>query len=734
MTLCFIAPLLLPSSPSSPKPGALLAAWFVFSCPAVSQPEPLAPDPAQRHHGPVPDHLLLMTYWVTTSCLDCRTGRPRTAQTPSRAPSQPPSQNPDNTSTAAFPAPTPLPLLTTSPVPDPMDPAPTPFVAQPPLVLPATTPVLDPTLSAPPAPSAGASPNFVTCSDFSASIGDLRQFLQDKIVSAVQAVTSALLTSQPAPTLQTPYTDNPAGPSSCPTPTSPTHTHRIYDLPKLANPSWPGSTALEEPAPVLIKGFSVVKGPTTSTSNCQFIKAVPNFLTFGRFWVVYLLLRSSTSNDRDLPVSLGRFYQHVANLAEVFPWDKVAGYVIAVCASRLGKATAADWARFNTELHATHFQGVQARLPPSSAGNKKPALRHDNPRCEQVCMSWNQGKCSGTGQRPCVRKHSIALPREAKVALQPQPHTAAHPSSSVLPHPSLELRLPDVAQQLLQAASGYWTKALLNYPDRPFVNQLLGAIDHGVHLGYSGPLRSHSRFRRIKNLPMDDRGNTHIRSEVTLRVQEGRLLEVDPQQLGLLPSVNDGIATHFTTIRYASLTTVLEFVWDNQGSRLWKSNLTDAFRHVVTTLDDACLLGFTFDGRFYMETGLTFGGRSSPWLFNLFAEALHWILQSMTHHPVDHYLDDFFGAVPAAGNPGQPLHALALACSALGLQLAPQKTFWNHTKLEILGIEVDTVRQCVGITIERRSRILDTIDNLLARCSARLIDWQHIAGCKRSRA
>ncbi|SOV07202.1 uncharacterized protein UDID_18744 [Ustilago sp. UG-2017a] len=334
-----------------------------------------------------------------------------------------------------------------------MDPAPTPFVAQPPLVLPATTPVLDPTLSAPPAPSAGASPNFVTCSDFSASIGELRQFLQDKIVSAVQAVTSALLTSQPAPTLQTPYTDNPAALPALPPvqypPILPTRigeyqpsvtypwlpvdlidkAHQdilsIYDLPKLANPSWPGATALEEPAPVLIKGFSVVKGPTTSTSTVSLSK------------------QSSTSNDRDLPVRLGRFYQHVANLTEVFPWDKVAGYVIAVCTSRLGKATAADWARFNTELHATHFQGVQARLPPSSAGNKKPALRHDNPRCEQ-------------------------------------------------------------------AASGYWTKALLNYPDRPFVNQLLGAIDHGVHLGYSGPLRSHSRFRRIKNLPMDDRGNTHI--------------------------------------------------------------------------------------------------------------------------------------------------------------------------------------------------------------------------------
>ncbi|KAJ1022897.1 hypothetical protein NDA13_004947 [Ustilago tritici] len=153
----------------------------------------------------------------------------------------------------------------------------------------------------------------------------------------------------------------------------------IYDLPKLTNPSWPNSTALEEPAPVLIEGFSIVKGPTTSTSNHQFVKAVPNFLTFSRLWVIYLSLRSSTSPDHDLPVSLGCFYQHVVDLAKVFPWEKVAGYVIAVCTSRIGKATAAEWAYFDTELHATHFQGVQARLPPLSSGNKRSAQRHDDP-------------------------------------------------------------------------------------------------------------------------------------------------------------------------------------------------------------------------------------------------------------------------------------------------------------------------------------------------------------------
>ncbi|SAM75287.1 uncharacterized protein UBRO_20276 [Ustilago bromivora] len=679
-----------------------------------------------------------------------------------------PADNPDNTSAAAFPAPTPLPLLATSPVPDPTDPVPTPFIAQPPLVLPATTPVLDPMLSAPPALSVGASPNFVTCSDFSASIGELHQFLQDEIVSAVQAVTSALLTSQPAPTLQTPYMDNPAALLPCQpfllsnTYQSYPHTSdilSIYDLPKLANPLWPGSTALEEPAPVLIEGFSVVKGPTTSTSNHQFIKAVPNFLTFGQLWVIYLLLRVSRpiyplhqQAKRNLPCTMTILATNRSACLET------RASALALTSDPVFRSMYASPVAASTHL------GPASKVT-LSLGHLPDCPKPTNSPCEfpSLCRPSHQ---------------SIALPHEAKVALQPQPHTAAPPppqsrhipawssgfpmwpsdSSRYLLAPAiipasqlapatltfsspLQVPLADLASAMLsslqtllppawpnttiaaplhpsngcpsqygtmQAASSYWTKALLNYLDHPFVDQLLGAIDHSVHLGYSvgtAPKPHSTRLLTIHHL-----SHPHL---------------PHPQQL---PLVNDGIATHFTMIHYASLTTVLEFVRDNQGCHLWKSNLTDAFWHVVTTLDDTRLLGFTFDRWFYMETGLTFRGQISPWLFNLSAEALHWILQSMMHHPVDHYLDDFFRAVPAAGNPGQPLHALALACLALGLQLVPQKTFWNHTKLEILSIEVDTVRQCVGIIIECCSRILDAIDNLLAQCSAHLIDWQHIAG------
>ena len=255
---------------------------------------------------------------VTASCLDCRTGRPRTTLTPSQPPSQPPPLSPGANLTAALPAPTAL-------------------------VLPAPAPVSETSLPAPPSLPAAPSHNFVTRSDFLAGIGELRQALQDKIATTFQSVVSVpspthlpTIDHPPAPRALNPAQHEPALPARIgeyqPAVVYPwlasdlidkvlQDTLNVYDLPKLANPSWPGIVTVEEPVPVLIEGFSVVKGPTSSASNRQFLKAVPNFLTFGRLWVVYLSLRSSTSLDRDLPVSLGRFFQHIADLSEVFPWE-----------------------------------------------------------------------------------------------------------------------------------------------------------------------------------------------------------------------------------------------------------------------------------------------------------------------------------------------------------------------------------------------------------------------------
>ncbi|SPO41379.1 uncharacterized protein PSFLO_06861 [Pseudozyma flocculosa] len=148
---------------------------------------------------------------------------------------------------------------------------------------------------------------------------------------------------------------------------------------------------------------------------------------------------------------------------------------------------------------------------------------------------------------------------------------------------------------------------------------------------------------------MDEQGLAKVRAEVAQRLAEICLVEFHPESWRLvcppigtvpkprstklriihhlshlrapgsgLPSVNPGVARSSTAIQDVTLAAVLDY---------------------------ARLLGRMLDVHFFAETVLTFGGKSSPLLFDLFAEMPHWIMASFTPHPVEHDLDDLFGAV-----------------------------------------------------------------------------------------
>ncbi|KAJ1040517.1 hypothetical protein NDA11_007701 [Ustilago hordei] len=141
---------------------------------------------------------------VTASCLDCCTRLPQSTHTPSQAPSQVPSLYLAPCPPAAFLA-TIQDLTPQAPATTPVEPTlPTPAS---PLIAPQPLPPIpDPPSSAAPALSVASDHNFVTHSDFSASIGELRQFLQDEIITTVHLIASPL---PPSPPVTTPRPSNP---------------------------------------------------------------------------------------------------------------------------------------------------------------------------------------------------------------------------------------------------------------------------------------------------------------------------------------------------------------------------------------------------------------------------------------------------------------------------------------------------------------------------------------------
>lgn len=181
----------------------------------------------------------------------------------------------------------------------------------------------------------------------------------------------------------------------------------------------------------------------------------------------------------------------------------------------------------------------------------------------------------------------------------------------------------------------------------------------------------------------------------------------------------------------------MDYIHDHHSACLWMADLEDAFRHVIVADSDGRLMGIHVDGKYYQECTLAFGGRSSPFLFNLFTEFLHWLsafaLQAVRplptmHSDVSHYLDNFFGASEATMDTTMPIQALSLAAAALGFKISQKKTFWDLTKLEILGIELDSIAQTASITTQRRLRILHHCHRLVNRGRASLLELQQVAG------
>ena len=78
-----------------------------------------------------------------------------------------------------------------------------------------------------------------------------------------------------------------------------------------------------------------------------------------------------------------------------------------------------------------------------------------------------------------------------------------------------------------------------------------------------------------------------------------------------------------------------------------KKDIKDAFRNIPVSTINQWLLGFYWQGQYYKELCLPFGLQTAPFLFNMFAKAFHWILQSYLLIPhLQHFLDDFIFMVP----------------------------------------------------------------------------------------
>ena len=107
-------------------------------------------------------------------------------------------------------------------------------------------------------------------------------------------------------------------------------------------------------------------------------------------------------------------------------------------------------------------------------------------------------------------------------------------------------------------------------------------------------------------------------------------------------SVNDGITPEYSSLSYVTVDMIVDRVKSlGRGSLLAKVDIKSAYCIIPVHPADRTLLGMQWRGSLYINTVLPFGLRSAPKLFNIIADAIHFIAHSQGVQHIMHYLDDY---------------------------------------------------------------------------------------------
>ena len=297
-------------------------------------------------------------------------------------------------------------------------------------------------------------------------------------------------------------------------------------------------------------------------------------------------------------------------------------------------------------------------------------------------------------------------------------------------------------------------RELALHPDKAFTSQLLTALQHGVDIGYKGPVGPND----ARNLPSAFQHPHIIDAELAKECAAGRILgPFDSRPLtnlrcsgvGVVPkkhnkwrmimhlsapvgkSINDFISRDDFSLHYTSTDDAVKLLLSlGKGARMAKVDLKSAFRMVPVRKQDWQYLGIKWRDKFYVDTCLSFGLRSAPYLFNQFADALEWILQeNYGLQWLIHYLDDYFLAGPPNSTScDNHLRFFLKVCKLLGFPIAMDKVDGPATKLVFLGLELDSVVQQIRLPTTKLNEILEELKHWLQRRKATKRDLLSLIG------
>ena len=362
--------------------------------------------------------------------------------------------------------------------------------------------------------------------------------------------------------------------------------------------------------------------------------------------------------------------------------------------------------------------------------------------------SMVEKKAATTGSSADVISPVVAVPTYAEDVVAPSLFSSAESAN-----PAQPTSLPPSAIKPVSSPLNYtaWEEGLRSHPDREYVNNLLHDIIYGVSIGYSGP-----RSCRIsKNWPSSVTFKTEIMNSINDDISMGRIVgpvaspmfdnfvgsplgafqKVRSNKIRIIhdlswppgQSINEHISKEDYTmefIKFDDITHNLQVC--NKPIFMSKLDVRDAYKYIIVREQDWELLGFTFPDaagklQYYTWKCLPFGLRSAPCLFEQFACGMEYIMRVNGATNIMHYMDDYFTYETGYKKCENNLKIMLETCKNLGMEVQPTKVVSACTRIEILGIIIDTDKQLLQISAERLADITEDLKvwNYKKNCTKR---------------
>jgi len=295
-----------------------------------------------------------------------------------------------------------------------------------------------------------------------------------------------------------------------------------------------------------------------------------------------------------------------------------------------------------------------------------------------------------------------------------------------------------------------WTRELEEDPDREF---LLDGISRGFRItdqqstfqrttqeNYSSATLHPNRAQVEKQILFEiDHGHYRLTNEPPTIVSAlGAVPKPNSDQVRLIHDCSRpaGAALNdFATIDKLSFQTIddaAQLVSPN--CFFGKVDLQSAYRSVAIHPDDypATGLHWTFNGEesttYMFDTRLPFGARRSPGIFHRLTQAVKRMMQARGFNGIVVYLDDFLICESSYDKCWQAMTTLISLLRELGFSISWHKVEGPCQRLTFLGIEFDSIVQCLRLPQDKLEEFRVLLIEFSARSRASRRQLQRLAG------